>query len=56
MARRLHEQATAAKFFYVVPGGDHNDTYLVGGSEYFRVCRDFLHFCIQRQTIGDGSR
>ena len=56
MARRLHEQATAAKFFYVVPGGDHNDTYLVGGREYFRVWRDFLNFCIQHQTAGDSLR
>ena len=56
MARRLYEQTTAVKFFYVVPGGDHNDTYLVGGREYFKVWRDFLHFCIEQQTAGDSSR
>jgi uncharacterized protein len=56
MARRLYEPATAAKFFYVVPGGDHNDTYLVGGREYFKVWQDFLNFCILQQTVGDSSR
>ena len=35
LGRRLFDAATAEKDFYTIKGADHNDTYLVGGKEYF---------------------
>ena len=40
--RRLYEEAPEPKVFYTIPGAHHNDTYLVGGSEYWRAWREFL--------------
>lgn len=40
--RKLFEAANEPKSFYVIPGADHNDTYQVGGSEYFEKIREFL--------------
>jgi len=39
--RRLFEAATAPKTFFTIPGAGHNDTYLVGGSGYFRTIAAF---------------
>ena len=49
MARRLFEKARAPKEFYEIPGADHNDTYLVGGHEYFAVWQKFLIKCLNLQ-------
>jgi hypothetical protein len=49
MARRLFEIAPATKDFYEVAGADHNDTYLVGGREYFDVWQKFLIDCLNRK-------
>jgi hypothetical protein len=35
LGRRLFDAATAEKDFYTIKGAHHNDTYLVGGREYF---------------------
>jgi len=48
MARRLFEKARSPKEFYEIPGADHNDTYLVGGHEYFAVWQKFLMNCLNR--------
>ena len=48
MARRLFEKARSPKEFYEIPGADHNDTYLVGGHEYFAVWQKFLINCLNR--------
>ena len=40
--RSLFEAAREPKQFHVIQGAGHNDTYLVGGEEYFRVLRQFL--------------
>ncbi len=40
--RRLFEAASEPKAFYTIPGARHNDTYLVGGSEYWEAWRKFL--------------
>jgi uncharacterized protein len=40
--RRLYELAPAPKTLYVVPGAAHNDTYVVGGEEYWRKWEEFL--------------
>ena len=50
MARRLFEKARSIKEFYEIPGADHNDTYLVGGYEYFAVWQKFLIKCLKSET------
>jgi len=35
LGRRLFEATTAEKDFYTIKGAHHNDTYFVGGIEYF---------------------
>ena len=36
------EAANEPKLFYTIEGAGHNDTYVVGGREYFRALREFL--------------
>lgn len=43
MGRRVYEAATGPKEFYLIAGAHHNDTYLVGGREYFKRLRGFIH-------------
>ncbi len=43
MGRRLYAQAQEPKELYIIPGSHHNDTYLVGGQEYFRRLKAFIH-------------
>ena len=38
----LFEAANTPKDFYVIPGADHNDTYLVGGMAYWEKLREFI--------------
>ena len=52
MARRLFEKAPFPKDFYEIAGADHNDTYLVGGHEYFAVWQKFLINCLNQQKSG----
>ena len=40
--RALFEAANTPKEFYVIPGADHNDTYLVGGTAYWEKLREFI--------------
>jgi len=40
--RRLYEAASEPKAFYTIAGAHHNDTYFVGGSEYWEAWRKFL--------------
>ena len=35
LGRKLFEAANEPKEFYSIPGADHNDTYIVGGEQYF---------------------
>jgi len=42
MARSLFEKAREPKRFYLIRGADHNDTYDVGGKEYWQVWKGFL--------------
>lgn len=48
MAQRLYETAQAPKRFYLVSESGHNDTYVVGGSRYFRHWQDFLEECLKK--------
>lgn len=49
-AYRLYEAAPEPKSLYIVPGGHHNDTYLVGGQAYLERLRAFVECCARRQT------
>ena len=40
--RKLFEAAGEPKRFYTISGAGHNDTYVVGGREYFSVLREFV--------------
>ena len=42
--KKLFEAANEPKEFYIISGAGHNDTYLVGGQDYF----DEMHRFIQR--------
>jgi hypothetical protein len=50
MAQRLYQAARSPKRFHLVTGSGHNDTYLVGGSEYFRQWQDFLEECLAKKS------
>lgn len=53
MAQRLYQKANSLKEFYEVAGADHNDTYLVGGREYFSVWQKFFIRCLNRHASGE---
>jgi fermentation-respiration switch protein FrsA (DUF1100 family) len=40
--KKLFEAANEPKRFYTIRGAGHNDTYVVGGREYFRALREFV--------------
>lgn len=46
LARRLYDAANPPKWFYEIAGADHNNTYLVGGEEYFRRINDFIELTL----------
>jgi len=41
MGKRLFDAANPPKYFYPVKGARHNDTYVVGGEEYFQTLAAF---------------
>ena len=55
MAERVYHSATASKRFYTVPGSGHNDTYVVGGSEYFRHWQVFLQECVENVRLQNAD-
>jgi fermentation-respiration switch protein FrsA (DUF1100 family) len=52
MGRALFESADDPKTFFLVPGADHSDIYLSGGSPYFDTLRDFVRRCDGRVASG----
>ena len=42
LGRTVYEAANKPKEFVLIPGADHNDTYLVGGEEYFQHLLSFI--------------
>lgn len=40
--RQVFEAAPGPKEFYAIPGAHHNDTYLVGGDDYFAALKSFI--------------
>ena len=41
MGQRIFDAAKMPKYFYPLKGAGHNDTYVVGGDEYFRTIAAF---------------
>ncbi len=48
--RALFEAANTPKEFYVISGADHNDTYLVGGPQYWEKLREFTNSLSRSST------
>ncbi len=46
--RQVFEAAKPPKEWYVIPGANHNDTYLVGGGLYFRRLAEFIHSALRQ--------
>lgn len=42
VGKKLFEAAGSDKVFYTIQGAGHNDTYLVGGKDYFQQLKAFL--------------
>ena len=42
MAHRLFRAAQEPKRLYVIPGAGHNDTFAVGGEDYFSTLKGFV--------------
>ena len=47
LGRQVFEAAKPPKFFYAIPGADHNNTYQVGGAAYFRRLAEFIQMVQQ---------
>ena len=47
LGRQVFEAATPPKFFYVISGADHNNTYQVGGAAYFGRWAEFIQAALQ---------
>lgn len=47
LGRQVFEAAKQPKFFYVIPGADHNNTYQVGGAAYFRRWAEFVQTAVR---------
>ena len=41
-AQKLYDATQTPKQLYIIPGADHNDTYLLGGESYFKALDDFI--------------
>lgn len=48
--RRLYEAAPPPKDLYLVPGGHHNDTWLVGGQAYLDRLSSFINSAIGEES------
>ena len=43
LGEHLFAAANEPKTFYEIQGADHNDTYEIGGREYFERLAQFIH-------------
>jgi fermentation-respiration switch protein FrsA (DUF1100 family) len=50
LGQRLYEAHPGPKEFHAIPAAGHNDTFIVGGGEYYRRLTDFI-----RRTLGDPA-
>jgi len=56
MGRELYEQAPQPKTFYSIPGAGHNDTYDVGGENYWRQWREVIGSVARDEMAAEISR
>jgi len=54
MARRLFAAANEPKRFHLIPGADHNNTYEVGGEEYWQLWYDFIND-LQKPSVREAA-
>ena len=50
LGRQLYEAANEPKKFYTIPNAGHNNTYMLGGEEYFAVLRRFLAELVEKTS------
>ncbi|MCI0699274.1 alpha/beta hydrolase [candidate division KSB1 bacterium] len=48
LGQKLFDAAAPPKEFAVLARANHNDTFVAGGDEYYRVIRDFVRRCVSR--------
>ena len=48
MSEKLYSLTKARKYYYLVRGAGHNDTYIIGGDEYFSKLSEFVNVCCSR--------
>ena len=48
--QQLYQAANEPKKFYTIPDAGHNDTYIVGGEEYFAALRQFLAGLVEKTS------
>ena len=53
--QRLFEAAPEPKRFFAIPGAHHNDAFVVGGEDYWRVLREFLGYEGQAGVLPTAS-
>ena len=49
LGRELFSAAATPKIFYDIKGAGHNDTFLVGGTDYFNAIAQFIKNIISFQ-------
>ena len=42
LGRKLYEEASDPKSFYIIQGAGHNDTYIMGGRDYYNALDGFI--------------
>ena len=42
LGRKLYEKASDPKSFYIIQGAGHNDTYIMGGRDYYNAFDKFI--------------
>ena len=42
LGKKLFDAAAEPKTFYIIEGAGHNDTYIIGGPEYYKVLDKFI--------------
>ncbi len=47
LGKKVFDTANQPKSFYTIKGAGHNDTYVVGGQEYFRRLQNFIKNCLK---------
>jgi len=56
--RELYEAAGKADFkeIYIVDGGDHNNTFMIGGDSYFNKLEEFYQKCCKEPHVSIADK